>query len=363
MTLSGATSLPAGFYTSERFFAAELVHVHRRHWFFVGRVEEWPAPGDYRAIDTPGGPAIVLRDQRGTMRAYANTCRHRGALLLTGRGNCRSIICPYHSWGYRLDGPLAGAPAMEGLSDADRRAYGLLPIRLEEWAGFLFLSYDNDAPDLRSHLGDLPDVFASHRLGEMVCTYTASFPARCNWKLILENAMETYHTGYVHAVTVGAQQSVGVKTHGAWEALQVLSNRSIAVLGDTPPFPPIEGLTEAARRGTYFTCIHPTTQFAVAQDSMWWLAVRPLAADQSVVELGGCFPKPVLSLPDFPERAAPYYDRWRRVFEEDIGILEQQQIGLTSVLHRPGPLSWRDDHVLRLNRWLLAQVPQAAWPV
>jgi hypothetical protein len=127
-----------------------------------------------------------------------------------------------------------------------------------------------------------------------------------------------------------------------------------------PPFPAIAGLSEQAREGTYFTIIHPTTQFAVAQDSMWWLAVRPLGPDRSVLGIGGCFPRNTVALPDFGRNAAPYYDRWRSVAEEDVRMLELQQAGLQSPFYRPGPLSWRDDQVRKLNDWVLAQLSSAA---
>jgi phenylpropionate dioxygenase-like ring-hydroxylating dioxygenase large terminal subunit len=74
-------------YTSAAVFRAEMEHIHLRNWFFVGLAGEVPNPGDYRAIETSGGPVILLRDQDGTLRAFANGCRHRGSLLLTGSGN------------------------------------------------------------------------------------------------------------------------------------------------------------------------------------------------------------------------------------------------------------------------------------
>src|SRR5579885_1752421 len=181
-----ARSLPAAAYTSPEFFQAEMEHVHRRSWFFIGRAEEVPSPGD--------------------LRAFANTCRHRGSRLLEGSGNRRAIVCPYHGWGYRLDGSLAGAPDMEGVKGFRASEQGLVPIRLALWQGFVFLTLDEGAPPLVEVLGNLPEVFGSHRLEEMVCTWRADLDARCNWKLLVENAMESYHTGYIHATTVGAQK-------------------------------------------------------------------------------------------------------------------------------------------------------------
>ena len=247
--LTEARSLDRNCYVSPDFFRAEIDSVHARGWILVGRTEEWPAVGGYKAIDTIGGPALVLRDERGELRAFANFCRHRGAKLLEGSGVVRKILCPYHAWAYRLNGALLAAPSMEETTDFRAADWGLVPIRLETWEGFVFLNYSADAPSVRSDIGDLADLLASHNLGDMVCTWRKEIEFACNWKLLVENAMETYHTGTVHAATVGAQKSVTFAGVGEWMGMQVLSDKSIAVLNGDPPFKPIEGLSEQAKKG------------------------------------------------------------------------------------------------------------------
>jgi hypothetical protein len=106
--------------------------------------------------------------------------------------------------------------------------------------------------------------------------------------------------------------------------------------------------------------IHPTCQLAVAQDCLWWLNVLPVAHDKSVLEIGGCFPRSALDDPEFEAKAAPYYRRWEAVGREDVGILEKQQKALASVLYRPGPLSWRDDQVQAIGKWVLRHLPEPA---
>jgi len=354
-------SLSAAAYNSAAFFGAEMEHLHRRNWFFVGRADETPNGGDFRAVDTVAGPVLLVRDHAGELRAFANCCRHRGSLLLSGSGNRRAIVCPYHGWGYRLDGSLAGAPEMESAAGFRAEEHGLIPIRMEAWEGFLFLTLDREAPPLLVHLGNLPEVFGSHRLGEMVCTWRIEFDAACNWKLLVENAMEAYHTGYIHRESVGAQKAATIATTGEWQCIQVLDERSVAVLGAAPPpFPPLAGLSEEAQRGTYFSMILPTTQFAVAQDSMWWLQMRPVAPDRTVLSIGGCFARATQARADFEAKAAAYYARWKRVGEEDVGMLEVQQRGLGSALYRPGPLAPREGAVDRIDRWVLERLPSEA---
>jgi choline monooxygenase len=354
--LAEARSLDAACYRGEAFFQAEMEHIHRKTWFIVGRTDEWPLAGDYSALNTVGGPVIVVRDEAGVLRAHANFCRHRGSLLLTGSGNVRAIRCPYHSWLYRLSGPLAGAAAMGDTPSFDKADHGLIPVRLETWDGFVFLNFDGQAPSLADDLGNLPALLGSHRMAELRCTWRFEIEARCNWKLLVENATETYHTATVHAATVGSQTSVTFPAQGEWMGMQVLSEGSIAALGGQAVLPQIAGLSEQARKGTFFVFLHPTTQFACAQDCVWWLTVRPEAADRTVLSIGGCFPQHVCEMPGFADLALPYYDRWERVAREDVGILERLQIASGSHHYRPGPLSWRDDLVHAFDQWVLARV-------
>src|SRR5690606_13636694 len=158
-----------------------------------------------------------------------------------------------------------------------------IPIRMEQWAGNVFINYDDAAPSLMAHMGNFPDLFATHRVEDMRWVFGVEIQAACNWKMLLENAMESHHTATVHARTVGAQTSVTFQGEENWAAIQVQSTMTTAVLDKSAPapFPQIEGLDEQARKGTYFTLLYPTIQLVFAQDCMWWLAVRPVSPEHS----------------------------------------------------------------------------------
>jgi choline monooxygenase len=356
--LQTAKSMPSELYTSPYIFELERKSIFQNNWFFLCRSDQLLKPGDYRTFDTLGGPIFLVRGQDMELRCYANYCRHRGSLLLEGSGNCGArITCPYHAWSYFSDGRLYGCPDMQDAEQFDRREHGLVSLTLDCWAGFVFAHFRNSPPALMEHLGDLPDRFASHQLDQMRCTWTLDLVANCNWKLVLENAMETYHTGTVHRDTLGAQVQRPIPTQGNWLCMQVLNTKSIGTLDTTiPSFPTIRSLDADARQGTYFTLIHPACQFAVAQDCMWWLNVTPINEARSHIELGGCFPDKTIALSDFSSRATAYEERWERVAREDIGILERQQKALSSILFRPGPLSGRDDMVQATSRWNISQL-------
>ncbi len=355
--LANGRSMPAGLYTDPAVFERERSVIHLTGWIFAGREEQVPSPGDYRAIDTVAGPVVLVRGDDSTLRAFANVCRHRGSLLLEGAGKCRRIVCPYHAWTYTLDGRLQGAPGMEDAPGFERADQGLIEARLETWAGFVFIAFHADAPPLMDHLGDLPDRMASHRAEDMHWVWGIELDCACNWKLLLENAMETYHTGTVHKDTVGAQMSRTLATRGAWHCIQVLSERSIATMNDDAgKFSSIPGLDDDALQGTYFTVIEPACQLVFAQDCIWWLNVIPKSPNRSVLEIGGCFPRATVARADFDAVAAPYLERWEAVGREDAGILERQQQGLESAAYAPGPLSARDDQVVALAERIIRKL-------
>jgi choline monooxygenase len=218
----------------------------------------------------PGGSILLVRGKDRGLRCFANYCRHRGSILVEGEANCGArLICPYHAWSYLADGTLYGCPDMKDAEGFDKVENGLVPLCPEVWAGFVFANFREDGPSLLDCLGDLPTRTASHKVHRTRRTWRIRLEPQCNWKLLLENSVESYHTGIVHKETVGAQQSRTLRTEGEWICIQVISNRSIATLpGTAPPFPAIEGLDEDARQGTYFTVIFPSCQFAVAQDTM-----------------------------------------------------------------------------------------------
>lgn len=351
-----ASTLPPDCYTDPDFFRRERERAFLHHWQFVGREEQAAEAGDYFCHDGPNGPVILLRGKDGRLRAFANSCRHRGSRLLSGSGRCKRVVCPYHSWTYQLDGSLAGAPGMDAVSQFERADYPLLQLSLASWEGFVFVHYQASPAPLGEQLGNLPDNFATHRPADMRHVGSLEFEIAANWKLLAENALEAYHTGSVHRDTLGQQQSRPVAARGGWTGLLVEDEHSVATLpGDAKPFPHVDGISSAAAAGTWFTLVYPSTQLVFAQDCLWWLAFQPLAVERTKLTLGACFPQTTIALPGFEEQLAHYFKRWRLATAEDNAICEAQQQG-QRIARPPGRFAADEFAPHAFANWVLDQV-------
>ena len=351
-----ASTLPSWCYTSEAFYQREVEQIFLKQWNFPGRLDEIPDSGDYMSLDFCGESVIVIRGKDDVVRAFSNVCRHRSARLLEGRGRCRTIVCPYHSWVYDLDGTLLRMKGMEQTAGFDPAENGLIPLQVESWAGFLFVSFANDVMPLEEHLGDMTEQYASYRFADMLCVRRRSYDLKCNWKLYIENAMEDYHTATVHKDSIGNQDCVPVSTKGQWAAIHLEAADTIAVLTeDNTTLPHIEKLSGLAAKGTYFSVIYPGTFFATHQDCMWWLQLLPHAPDRTTVVIGSCFPRSSIAREDFAREVLKYYARWDKALPEDNAISERQQQGLNSRSSRPGRLSYYEPCVHAIANWVLDQ--------
>jgi len=132
-------TLPPRCYTDDDWLARERDLIFNRAWIALGREDRWRRSGEYAAVDLPGAPLAVMRDGDRRLRAWANTCRHRGMKLLSGEGRRKTVVCPLHARTYGLDGRLIAAPRMETCAGFKRGDFNLIEFRLECSDGFAFV--------------------------------------------------------------------------------------------------------------------------------------------------------------------------------------------------------------------------------
>ena len=354
-----AETMPPWCYTSRAFYEREVERIFRREWNFIGRADRIPNHGDYFTGEFAGVPLVVVRGRDGAVRAFSNVCRHRGARIMSGEGNAKSFRCPYHSWSYRLDGRLERAPEMHDTRDFNPSDYGLKPVRLQIWAGFMFINFDPDAVDLMTFLGDLPELTSPYRFEAMTCVRRREYDLACNWKIYVENAMEAYHVPSVHMQTISRQKRENnppIPSAGGYCGIFTRHEGSRAILPGEPGFPYIPTLTGLSAQGTYYVLIYPSTMFGCTLDCMWWLELHPRGPGETRLTVGSCFPDKTIARDDFDTLIGSYYRRWETSMMEDNVISEQQQEGIRSPLASPGRLSYLEPLVHTIGNWVLDRV-------
>ncbi len=195
--------LPGWTYHSPAFFELERRELFLTHWQVAGHVNDIPAPGDWFAFDMLGERAVVMRGRDGLVRAFHNLCRHRGARVVDGtHGHCKgALVCPFHGWVYNLDGSLRGAARPETFGEMDRADFGLKPVEMEVFHGFVFLRFHpGPQPDLAALLAPFAADFAAYRSAELLPVRAADWDAELpvNWKSVRDVDNEGYHVAMAH---------------------------------------------------------------------------------------------------------------------------------------------------------------------
>lgn len=191
-------------YTDDAWLDTERERVFGRTWWIAAREQELPRPGDYMVRDELGSSILLVRDERGRVNAFDNSCRHRGSRLLDGSGRVQDIRCPYHGWRYGLDGRCSHIPAAEGLRGRLPPERGLHAVRCAVWGGFVWVCPHDDTAPLEDFLGEVTDDLAPYRLDEFEPIQHAVWDLPCNWKALVENVTDFYHVPFVHQNTIAA---------------------------------------------------------------------------------------------------------------------------------------------------------------
>ena len=195
-----STMLPVESYTSQAVLDWERRHFVAGSWACVGRVSELRADGATQRALLVGDVPVLLTFDGDTVRAFANTCRHRRHVLLEDDqcATTRSVLCVYHAWTYRLDGSLQGAPGFRDNEFFDKADYGLVSLPAREWHGWLFVNATGDAPPFEQHLGALDELVAPYAPETLVLRARHTYEIAANWKLVSENYHECYHCPLIH---------------------------------------------------------------------------------------------------------------------------------------------------------------------
>jgi choline monooxygenase len=197
--VSRVETLPFSWYSDEELLRRERARIFARSWQYAGRCAEVAEPGSFLTTDAGGIPMLVTRDGEGSLRAFLNVCRHRGAVLTEGSGRRATVQCHYHAWTYGLDGALLAAPRSEREDAFAAEELSLLPASVDTWGPFLFVNPDAEAAPLAEALGELPAILARDLDVDAIAFHSrVEFDANANWKVVAENFLECYHCPTAH---------------------------------------------------------------------------------------------------------------------------------------------------------------------
>lgn len=194
----GTDPVSTSHYHDPAFFKLEVEKVWKRIWQLACREEELPSPGDYQVYDIADRSLIIARGQDGAIRAFHNSCLHRGRKLATAPGCKNSFKCPFHGMAWSTEGELQSNPLEWDFPQWKHRDLSLPQARVETWGGFVFVNFDAQAQPLAKSLGPIPEHFRAYGLAERYKAVHVAKVVRANWKVVAEAFMESHHTVTTH---------------------------------------------------------------------------------------------------------------------------------------------------------------------
>jgi phenylpropionate dioxygenase-like ring-hydroxylating dioxygenase large terminal subunit len=358
-------SLPGWIYHDAEFMAAERERVFRTSWQILCHVNDIPNPGDYHTLDFLGEPLVAVRGLDGRVNAFYNVCRHRAARLLDGtHGRCPGrIVCPYHAWGYDLDGRLTAVPLRKEFEDFSPERYGLKPVETEIYRGFIFVRLQPGLPGVADMLAPYADEIAAYRLEELQPLGRETLRTRwVNWKNVTDNYSDGMHINVAHpglsrlfgqSYAIEAQPWVDRMSGHLRDAPSSQRSERMyqAVLPRAPHLP-----DDRQRLWVYFK-LWPNVAFDIYPDQVDFMQMIPVSPTETLIrEIAYAHPD------GRREMKTARYLNWRinrQVSAEDNALIERVQAGMGSRSFSPGPLGRNEVALRSFARRMRQLIPES----
>jgi len=362
-----AKTPPGSFYTDEGILRKELEEFFCRSWLNLGREEQIAEPGDFLTRDIGGESVIVVRGTDGTARAFYNVCRHRGTRLLEeAEGKkLRSIVCPYHGWTYSAEGKLVGAPHTDPLEDFRKDEYGLHPIRLESWGGFLWGNLDASARPMREELGRFLAKFDRFPVAGLRLASRKTYEVEANWKILVENYQECYHCAPVHPELNRITPYFSGEVHdyfidgsarapfsGGW--MDFAKDYTSMTWSGYTKRPPLAGMNDDDLRRVYYYAVFPNLFFSLHPDYLMIHRTWPVTPTHSRVECEFYFEPETMARPDFD--ASDAVELWDLINRQDWSVCQRTQKGMKSRAWNGGRYSDQEPQVYDFDRYVMERL-------
>ena len=232
----GDTDLDPQRYTSEEYFQLEMDKVWSKNWQWACREEHLQDIGDNHVYDIGDFSVIIVRVDESTVKAYLNSCTHRGTRLLgaTGSGYSQAFTCPFHGWSWELDGSLRHVPGRWDFPHVSDETHALREVSCESWGGFIFINIDPNAAPLAESMDVIPEHFSHFPLHQRRIKLHVEKILPANWKAAQEAFMEAYHNFETHDSPNGANAQYDVFGHYVSRFIHNIGSYSPQSLSDYP---------------------------------------------------------------------------------------------------------------------------------
>tara|TARA_R110002110_G_scaffold64680_15_gene178839 strand:- start:5750 stop:6928 length:1179 start_codon:yes stop_codon:yes gene_type:complete len=351
--------LPNACYLTDEAMDAEYRQLVAPGWYCIGFSDQLEMPGDILTAGIFGRPFIVVRQKNAGLKCFHNVCRHRGVRLVPE--NCRTngrIVCPYHAWTYGLDGkllrtPNAGGPDNHRCADLQKSGLGLFEVQVAEWLGMVFVNVDGSAEPFETFIAPLLDRWQDYPMNSFVMardTTAAPIEIRANWKLAVENYLESYHLPMVHP-SLNSYSRLQDHYHIINEA-SILFGQGVTAYQASAPLPRNSTMPPAEMKMAEYVYLLPNLLVGIQSDHFFAMRLEALNPARTREEVRIWFIDDAAIDPVQAEERQACLDRWMSVFAEDIMPVEAMQAGRLSPAYDGGAFSTDMDGVTHaFHRW------------
>ena len=364
------TALERDFYCSQEDYQIDLDMIWYRDWLFVGHDCEVANPGNYMTVQIGEYPVLIVRDRDGGLRAFHNTCRHRGSRICSAAyGSAPRFVCPYHQWTYAHDGRLIAARDMG--NDFDKSQHGLKPVHCASIAGYIWICLAAAAPDFAPIRNHLEPYFLPHEMHQTKVAFQSTIIEQANWKLVWENNRECYHCKANHPElirtfpeeptatdgedaasnprtaarwaqweSIGLPSKFHISANGQYRTLRTPLNEgsvSFTMSGKAAVRRPLSDSVTAPDIGTLLLFHFPTIWNHVLADHAISFRVLPISPTQTQLTTKWLVHRDAVEGVDYDLKELT--EVWLATNAADTRNCQENQIGVNSPAYAPAPYS------------------------